>query len=249
MFYHLSSSSSYNVNFCSKSNLLPDFLFKVSDSKLPVTKSHFDNMFYKTNINDLLRHPESAIYSTLDYMNYSAMQNQSVHGLSDMTKMLLPRNANIKDQIKEDPIALKNKYNKEFESLKPTEEKIDLYRGISGISDSEYERFKSYKKHTIQVPDVGYSYMSRDINEAKNYAVGPLTKGNSVLFEIEIPPKSRISELEGILPPSPTSPEWPYPRVKHEITVPAGSYYEVVKDSQVDEKGVLHVFLKYLDRW
>ena len=91
--------------------------------------------------------------------------------------------------------------------------------------------------------------MSRDFNTAKSYAVNQNFSQNAVIFEIECPEKSRISELNTILPPSPTSPEWPMPRIKEEAVTPAGSVYEVTKDSELDKEGIIHVFIKYLNRW
>lgn len=232
--------SSKNISFQSRFKTL-NLLKSMCKINKIATKGHLNNEFYKTNLNDSLRNPTSAY---MDAMEYLAIQTATVHNFG---VEYLPRALrHTKEVLKENPVVLKERLNKEFETLKPTKEKLNLFRGIANISDKEYETFKNYKKGSIQVPDKGFSYMSRYLEEAQSYAVGPSCRGKGIIFEIEIPPKSRISELEGVLSPSQASIDW---RVKHEIVTPAGSYYEVVKDSEMDKDGVLHVFLKYLNRW
>ena len=244
-----SISANYNVSFQGKPNPLLWQLTHLGKSRTPATKGHYNNVYYKTNINEFLRHPETAM---IDACSYLAMQNVNNFGhnsnLWNIVAGKFGKNE-IKEVITENPIKLKNILNKEFETLEPINEAIRLFRGISGITDQEYQAFKSYKKGTIQIPDKGFAYMTRNFDIAKNYVVEQNFANNAVIFEVDIPEKSRISELNGILPPSRTSPEWPRPRMKAEAVTPAGAEYEVTKDSELDKNGILHVFIKYLNRW
>ncbi len=70
---------------------------------------------------------------------------------------------------------------------------------------------------------------------------------NGILFEMEFPEGSQVSELQTIMPPK--TPGFMFGEIKNEVVVPAGSLYEVTKNPRVDKDGILHIYLKFLNKW
>ena len=204
------------------------------DVKAKCTQGHFDNIFFKTNLNDTLRHPEAQVIDELQYMAMSMMPNSIQSGIGQYYK---------KVPIKENPKLLKQKLNEEFKLLPKLTAKQQYYRGIENVSDAEYKLFKSYRKGEIVSPDKGYSYMTTSLEEAKLYNKGH----NGILFEMEFPEGSQISELQTIMPLK--TPGFMFGEIKNEVVVPAGSLYEVTKNPRVDIDGILHIYLKFLNKW
>lgn len=206
----------------------------IKDVKAKCTQGHFANIFFKTNLNDILRHPEAQVIDELQYMAMSMMPNFTKSGIGQYYKKI---------PIKENPNMLKQKLNEEFKLLPKLAKRQQYYRGIENISDAEYQIFKSYRKGEIVSPDKGYSYMTTSLEEANLYNKGR----NGILFEMEFPEGSQISELQAIMPPK--TPGFMFGEIKNEVVVPAGSLYEVTKNPRVDKDGILHVYLKFLNKW
>ncbi len=206
----------------------------IKDVKAKCTQGHFDNIFFKTNLNDVLRHPEAQLLDQLQYMHMSFMPNSFYSGIGQYYKKI---------PIKENPNMLKQKLNEEFKLLPKLAKRQQYYRGIENISDAEYQIFKSYRKGEIVSPDKGYSYMTTSLEEANLYNKGR----NRILFEMEFPEGSQISELQAIAPPK--TPNSMFGEIKNESVVPAGSLYEVTKNPSIDKDGILHIYLKFLNKW
>lgn len=47
----------------------------------------------------------------------------------------------------------------------------------------------------------------------------------------------------------PKTPGFMFGEIKNEVVVPAGSLYEVTKSPRVDKDGILHIYLKFLNKW
>ena len=206
----------------------------IQDVKAKCTQGHFDNIFFKTNLNDILRHPESQLIDELQYMAMSMMPNSIKSGLGEYYKKI---------PIQEKPNILKQKLNEEFKLLPKLTAKQQYYRGIENVSDAEYKLFERYRKGEIVSPDKGYSYMTTSLEEANLYNKGH----NGILFEMEFPEGSQVSELQTIMPPK--TPGFMFGEIKNEVVVPAGSLYEVTKNPRVDKDGILHIYLKFLNKW
>ena len=206
----------------------------IQDVKAKCTQGHFDNIFFKTNLNDILRHPESQLIDELQYMAMSMMPNSIKSGLGEYYKKI---------PIKEKPNILKQKLNEEFKLLPTLTAKQQYYRGIENVSDAEYKLFERYRKGEIVSPDKGYSYMTTSLEEANLYNKGH----NGILFEMEFPEGSQVSELQTIMPPK--TPGFMFGEIKNEVVVTAGSLYEVTKNPRVDKDGILHIYLKFLNKW
>ena len=206
----------------------------IQDVKAKCTQGHFDNIFFKTNLNDILRHPEAQLIDELQYMAMSMMPNSIKSGLGEYYKKI---------PIKEKPNILKQKLNEEFKLLPQLTAKQQYYRGIENVSDAEYKLFERYRKGEIVSPDKGYSYMTTSLEEANLYNKGH----NGILFEMEFPEGSQVSELQTIMPPK--TPGFMFGEIKNEVVVPAGSLYEVTKNPRVDKDGILHIYLKFLNKW
>lgn len=206
----------------------------IKDVKATCTQGHFDNIFFKTNLNDVLRHPEAQVMDQLQYMAMSRMPNSIKSGIGGYYR---------KAPIKEDSRILKQKLNEEFKLLPQLTSKRQYYRGIENISNAEYKNFASYRKGDIVSPDKGYSYMTTSLEEAQSYNKGH----NGVLFEMEFPEGSQISELKAIMPSK--NPNLLFGEIKNEAVVPAGSLYEVTQNPNIDKDGILHIYLKFLNKW
>ena len=204
------------------------------DVNAKCTQGHFDNIFFKTNLNDILRHPEAQVLDELQYMAMSMMPSSILSGIGQYYKKI---------PIKENPKILKQKLNEEFKLLPKSTVKRQYYRGIENISDSEYKLFESYRKGEIVSPDKGYSYMTTSFEEANLYNRGH----NGILFEMEFPKGSQVSELQAIMPPK--TPGFMFGEIKNEVVAPAGSLYEVTRNPRVDKDGILHIYLKFLNKW
>ncbi len=114
---------------------------------------------------------------------------------------------------------------------------------MENISDSEYQKFLSYRKVEVVLPDKGYAYITNSAEEANVYNKGR----NGILFEIELPEGSQISELQAIMPPRTQGSM--FVEIKNESVVPAGALYEVLENPSIDKDGILHVYLKFLNKW
>lgn len=204
-----------------------------NDVKAKCTQGHFDNIFYKTNLNDILRHPDAQFIDELQYKAMSLTPNSIKSGIGQFYKKI---------PIKENPNILKQKLNEEFKLLPKLATRQQYYRGIENISDAEYKIFESYRKGEIVSPDKGYSYMTTSLQEANSYNKGR----NGILFEMEFPKGSQISELQAIMPPETSG---FIGGIKNEVVVPAGSLYEVTKNPSIDKDGKLHIYLKFLNKW
>lgn len=199
--------------------------------KQKATSGHLNNVFFKTDLNNVLRHPEAQIIDQLQYLAARNMHNTLNSGIGQYY---------IKAPIKENPEILRQKLNEEFKLLPKLTKKQKFYRGIENISDNEYNTFKCYKKGQTVCPDKGYSYITDSLEEASQYN----RQRNGILFEIEMPEGSQISELRAILPSKSGFPEF-----KNEAVVPAGYLYEVLQDPYTDKNGILHIILKSLNTW
>lgn len=205
----------------------------LEDIKAKCTQGHFDNIFLSTNLNDVLRHPEAQILDELQYMAMCTMPNSIKSGIGQHYKKI---------PIKENPKILKQKLNEEFKLLPKLTVKQRYYRGIKNVSDAEYKLFKSYRKGEIVSPDKGYAYITTSLEKANLYNKGH----NGILFEMEFPEGSQISELQAII--SSRTRGFIF-EIKDEAVVPAGSLYEVTKNPSIDKDGILHIYLKFLNKW
>ena len=232
---NLNSRVSYNPNFGARQadkKLLVLLLKKPNELFGKCTKGHLKNTFFETNLNDALRHPETQILDELQYMAANNIARNSIYtGIVQRY---------IKTPSKENPNILKQKLNEEFSLLPGLVEKRQYYRGIENISDKEWHNFAGYRKGQVVCPDKGYAFITNFVEDANLYNRG----NNGVLFEIECPEGSQISQLKGFVPSRITKLSF-----KNESVVPAGSLYEVTKDSAKDENGILHVYLRFLNRW
>ena len=226
--------NSINFKGRAKNVLLKIFRFKVGEGY--TTKGHLQNIYYDSNLNDMLRNPQAALVDAVSMFNLHST-NKSL-----FTPTLTLR----KDIISESPQRMKIRLNSEFKLLKPTGKVIDLYRGLSELPDELYQKFISYKKGEIVVPDKGFSYLTNSKSTALGYAKWYDTCTTPVILNIEIPKGSQVSQLKAIVPRTKYN---PFPSIVDETVVPAESQYEVVADSFVDANGVLQVFLKYLNKW
>lgn len=216
------------------SKLLSLMTKDVKEIKSKCTQGHFDNVFFKTNLNDVLRHPEAQIIDELQYMAMSYMPNSAKSGIGQYYKKM---------PIKENPVILKEKLNAEFRLLPELKKTQQFYRGIENVSEKEYQIFANYRKGEIVTPDKGYAYITRTLDEANLYNKGK----NGILFEMEFPKGSQISELQAIMPPKTNG--FMFGEIKNEAVVPAGSLYEVTQNSCFDKDGILHVYLRFLNKW
>ena len=222
------------VNFKGKTKNILLKLLRFNIDKEHVTKGHIQTIYHDSNLNDMLRNPQTALFDVL------AMNNAPSIGNNFTLRRILN-----KDVVLESPEKMKTRLNSEFKLLKPTNNAMKMYRGVSQLSDEIYSQFKSFKKGDTVIPDKGFAYLTKDQNIALEYAKCSGTQ-NSVVLNIKIPRHSKISKLKAIVPPS--KKEF-LPRFKDEAVVPAESQYEVIKDSYIDKDGVLQVFLKYLNKW
>lgn len=228
--YNLYASNLNKTSFRGKSEVV-QLLKTIVNPSVQATKGHVENVFFKTNLNARLRHPESAIIDELQYMANQSMANPLKTGIGAYY---------VKIPLTESPTAMKERLNAEFRLLPGLKKNEKFFRGIEDISDSDYNKFLSYKKGQTVCPDEGYAYMTKNMQEANLYN----RKQNGVLFEIEVPEKSQISQLNCAMPSKSMGLE-----IKRESVVPAGSMYEVTNDSVVDNDGILHVYLKFLNYW
>ena len=217
-----------------EANLLSLLTKSFEDIKSKCTQGHFDNIYFKTNLNDVLRNSDAQIIDTLQYMAMSYMPNSIKTGIGQYYKKI---------PIKENPIIMKQRLNDEFKLLPKIAKKQKYYRGIENISDSEYQKFLSYRKGEVVLPDKGYAYITNSAEEANIYNKGR----NGILFEMEFPEGSQISELQAIMPPKTQGAM--FGEIKNESVVPAGSLYEVLENPDIDKDGILHVYLKFLNKW
>ena len=215
-------------------NLLSLLTKSFENIKSKCTQGHFDNIYFKTNLNDVLRNPDAKIIDELQYMAMSYMPNSIKTGIGQYYRKI---------PIKENPITMKQQLNDEFTLLPKMAKKQKYYRGIENISDSEYQKFLSYRKGEIVSPDKGYAYITNSIEEANIYNRGR----NGILFEIELPIGSQISELQAIMPPKTSG--FMFGEIKNEAVVPAGALYEVKENPSIDKDGILHIYLKFLNKW
>ena len=216
------------------SKLLALMTMDVKEIQSKCTQGHFDNIFFKTNLNDVLRHPEAQFWDELQYMAISKMPNSFNGGIGQYYRKI---------PIKENPNLLKEKLNAEFRLLPELKKTQQFYRGIENVSEKEYQIFANYRKGEIVTPDKGYAYITRTLNDANLYNKGK----NGILFEMEFPEGSQISELQAIMPPRTKGSM--FCEIKDEAVVPAGSLYEVTQNSCVDKDGILHVHLRFLNKW
>ena len=222
------------VNFKGKTKNILLKLLRFNIDKECVTKGHIQNIYYDSNLNDMLRDPQAALLDVLAMNNAPSIYNNFIQ-----------RRILNKDVVLESPEKMKTRLNSEFNLLKPTNKAMKMYRGVSQLSDKIYSQFKSFKKGDVVIPDKGFAYLTKDQNIALEYAK-LFGNQNSVVLNIEIPKHSKISELKAIVP---SSKQNFLPLFKDEAVVPAESQYEVIKDSYIDKDGILQVFLKYVNKW
>lgn len=228
--------SENNINFKGKTTniLLKLFRFKVGEGY--TTKGHLQNVYYDFNLNDMLRNSKAALLDSMSMLNVHSIG----HNLFTPTLTLR------KDVISESPQRMKTRLNSEFKILKPTRKAMTLYRGLSQLPDEIYQKFLSYKKGAIVIPDKGFAYLTDKKSTALGYAKRYDTCTTPVILNVEIPKGSQMSQLNAIVPRTKNN---ILPSIIDEKVVPAESQYEVIKDSFIDKDGVLQVFLKYLNKW
>ena len=186
-----------------------------------ITSGHVQNIPYSTTLNNELRSPADAALTRLN---------------ASLRRMTVNSNC-LQKPLTEDAVVLRDKLNKEFDELFPTLFRKTRYRGVTSLSDEQYELVKKLKSGDI-VKDDGFAYFSKNKTVAKKFAEGT----NSVLIECKIPFGSKVSRMlfdilqfqEGALV------------VKTgETMLPAGSRFKVLKNS-IDKKGLVKLVIKYL---
>ncbi len=123
----------------------------------------------------------------------------------------------------------------DFKELKPTAEKLNVFRCI-GQKPEFFSEYKLYQKRcAIKKGDIidmkEYAYATSDINYAKGYL--PDNKG--IMYEIEIPKGARVSR-KGLLGSN------------DEIVFPRSSKFECVNVKKVKdaENDYIHAKLRYI---
>lgn len=124
---------------------------------------------------------------------------------------------------------------KEFKSLKPLEQNLNVYRCVGEKPDffSEYPLY--LKRLGIKKGDIidmkEYAYATSDISYAKVY----MPDNRGILYEIEVPKGAKVSRTGFI-------------GTKDEIVFPRSSKFECVDVNQIKDSNTdyLHVKLKYI---
>lgn len=125
----------------------------------------------------------------------------------------------------------------EFKRLKPTQEKLTVYRCV-GEKPSFFSEYKMYQKRyntkpgdIIYMPE--YAYAASDEGYAKCF----MSDKNGILYEIEVPEGSRVSLTgdikQGKMPPG------------NECVFPRASKF-LCTDRKIMQNGNVHIKLKYI---
>lgn len=188
-----------------------------------MTDGHLRNIPYTTTLNDELRSPELA-------------------GLTRLNASLLNRPKPLATGRLQIPLTgevdtLRDKLNKEFEGLWPTLFPKTRYRGVSSLTNEQFEKVKNLNPGDV-VKDEGFAYFSKHKHIAKDFA----KNGNPVLVECKIPFWSKVSRmLCGVI----QFQEGQMVIKSGETMLPAGSSFKVLKNN-IDKNGLVKLVIKYL---